>query len=94
MRLNFLKSIIINHKELILKEILEIKGLMQMLMKYRNTGQKYTKSEKLEIVMHLKNIFICLRKGIPGLIIFSLPTIGFLLPFIAELLDRRKVRRV
>jgi hypothetical protein len=93
-RLNLLKSIIINNRELILKEILEIKGLMQMLMKYRNTGQKWTKREKLEVTMYLKNIFIRLRKGIPGLIIFSLPSIGFLLPFIAELLDRRKARRL
>jgi len=94
MRLNLLKSIIINNRALILKEILEIKGLMQMLMKYRNTGRKWTEKEKLEIKMHLKNIFVRLRPGIPGLIIFAFPTIGLLLPFIAELLDRRNVRRL
>jgi hypothetical protein len=43
-----------------------------------------------EIKRHLKNI----AKIIPAIAIFSLPGGSFLLPILAEALDRRKTRRL
>jgi hypothetical protein len=71
-------------------EVLSIKGLMQVLMKTRNTDEKWTREEKKEIMRHLKNI----AKIIPVVAIFSLPGGAFLLPLLAEALDRRKKRRL
>ena len=71
-------------------EVLSIKGLMQVLMKIRNTDEKWSREEKDEIMRHLKNI----AKIIPVVAIFSLPGGTFLLPILAEALDRRKTRRL
>ena len=70
-------------------EVLAIKGLMQLLMKTRNTDEKWTREEKKEIKSHLKNI----AKIMPAIALFSLPGGSFLLPVLAEVLDRRKIRR-
>jgi hypothetical protein len=86
----YLKRLFIINKEAILMEVLSIKGLMQLLMKTRNTDEKWTKEERKEIKRHLKNI----AKIIPALIIFFLPGGSFLLPILAEVLDRRKTRRL
>ena len=85
----YLKRLIIVNKEAILMEVLAIKGLMQILMKTRNTDEKWTREEKKEIKTHLKNI----AKIIPAVAIFVLPGGSFLLPMLAEALDRRKTRR-
>ena len=85
----YLKRLILISKEAILMEVLAIKGLMQLLMKTRNTDQKWTGEEKKEIKMHLRNI----AKIIPAVAIFSLPGGSFLLSILAEALDRRKTRR-
>jgi hypothetical protein len=85
----YLKRLIIVNKETILMEVLAIKGLMQLLMKTRNTDGKWTKEEKKEIKRHLINI----AKIIPAVAIFALPGGSFLLPMLAEALDRRKTRR-
>ena len=86
---NYFKRLILHNKEFILKEVLEIKGLMQLLMKNRNTGEKWTKEEKKRIKTHLKSI----SKLVPVLIIFLLPGGSLFLPFLAQILDRRKVKR-
>lgn len=86
---NFLRRLILIHKEAVLMEVLTIKGLMQLLMKTRNTDEKWTREEKREIKKHLKNIV----KIVPAVVIFSLPGGLFLLPFLSEVLDRRKARR-
>jgi hypothetical protein len=85
----YLKRLIIINKEAILMEVLAIRGLMQLLMKIRNTDEKWTREEKIEIKRHLKNI----AKIIPAIAIFSLPGGSLLLPILAEALDRRKTRR-
>ena len=85
----YLKRLIIVNKEAILMEVIAIKGLMQLLMKTRNTDEKWTGEEKKEIKTHLKNI----AKIIPAVAIFALPGGSFLLPMLAEALDRRKTRR-
>lgn len=74
---NFIKRLIVSNREFILKEVVEVKGLMQLLMKQRNTGQKWTDEEKKKIKRHLKNI----SKVVPTVIIFLLPGGSLLLPF-------------
>jgi hypothetical protein len=85
----YLKRLILINKQAILMEVLSITGLMQVLMKTRNTDEKWTREEKKEIIRHLKSI----AKIIPVVAIFSLPGGAFLLPILAEALDRRKTRR-
>jgi hypothetical protein len=86
----YLKRLIIINKEAILMEVLAIKGLIQLLMKTRNTDEKWTRAEKKEIKMHLKNI----AKIVPTVVIFFLPGGSFLLPILVEAIDRRKTGRL
>jgi len=86
----YLKRLFVINKEAILMEVLSIKGLMQLLMKTRNTDEKWTRDERKEIKKHLRNI----AKIIPAAAIFFLPGGSFLLPILAEALDRRKTRRL
>ena len=86
---NYLKRLIVINKEAILMEVLSISGLMQLLMKPRNTDEKWTKEERREMRRHLKNI----AKIVPAVALFSLPGGSFLLPILAEVLDRRTRRR-
>lgn len=83
---NYFRRLIIKNKKLILEQVLAVKGLMQLLMKQRNTNQEWTKEEIKEIKKNLKNI----SKGVPALLVFLLPGGSLLLPFLAEILDRRK----
>ena len=86
----YTKKLIISNKEFILKEVLAAKGLMQLLMKPRNTGQKWTAEEKREVIIHLKRI----SKTIPVVVIFCLPFGSLFLPILIEMLDRRKINRL
>jgi hypothetical protein len=86
----YLKRLIILNKEAILMEVLSIRGLMQLLMKTRNTDKQWTREEKKEIKRHLRNI----AKIIPTVAIFSLPGGSFLLPILADALDRRRTRKL
>ena len=45
----YLKRLIIINKEAILMEVLSIKGLIQVLMKTRNTDENWTREEKKEM---------------------------------------------
>ena len=87
---NYIKRLIIKNKDFILKEVLAVKGLMHLLMKNRNTGEKWTREEKTEIKIHLRNI----SKMVPVIIVFLLPMGSLFLPFLAEVLDRRENRRL
>jgi hypothetical protein len=87
---NFIKRLIASNREFILNEVVEVKGLMHLLMKPQNTGQKWTKEEKKEIKAHLKN----LSRVVPAVVIFLIPGGSLLLPFLAEVLDRRKSKRI
>ncbi len=86
---NYIKRLIVINKEAILMEVLSIKGLIQILMKTRNTDEKWTKQEKKEIKRHLRNV----AKIVPAVALFSFPGGSLLLPILAEVLDRRKIRR-
>ncbi len=85
----FVRNLIMKNRAFILEEVLAVKGLMQLLMKVRNTDQPWTKEEKKEIKRHLRNI----SKMVPVVAVFILPGGMLLLPFLAEILDRRKKKR-
>ena len=85
----FLKSQLSKHKALFFQEAQRISGFLYLLMKQRNTGEKWTPEEKKEIKGHLK----ILAMYIPILIIFLLPGGSLMLPFLAEAMDRRKTPR-
>ena len=89
MIISYFKRLIIKNREFILKEVLAVKGLMYLLMKNRNTGETWTREEKREIKNHLRT----LSKMIPVIIVILLPGGSLFLPFLAEVLDRRKIRR-
>lgn len=84
-----LKRLIQKNRAFILAQVLEVKGLMQLLMKNRNTGEPWTREEVRQIRVHLKQ----LSKMVPVILVFLLPGGAFLLPLLAEVLDRRKQTR-
>ena len=86
----FLRRLIAKNKEFILSQVLAVKDLMRLLMKNRNTGEKWTREEIREVRARLRHIAML----VPALIIFLLPGGLLLLPLLAEVLDRRKkIRR-
>ena len=85
----YFKRLLMKNKEFILSQVLAVRGLMQLLMKNRNTGEKWTKEEIKEIKSHLRHI----SKMVPVIIVFLLPGGSLMLPFLAEVLDRRKTIR-
>jgi hypothetical protein len=85
-----LKRFILKHKELIFSEAQQMQGFLQLLFKQRNTDQKWTREEKKELKEHLKRLSLY----IPMIIIFILPGGSLMLPVFAEILDRRKTRRI
>ena len=84
MEMTYFKQLLLQNRDFIMKEVLEIKGFMDLMLKYRTTGQSWTKDEKKKIKMHLKNI----SKVVPVIAIFLLPGGFFLLPFLADVLDK------
>jgi arginine repressor len=86
----FLKRLILKNKELIFNEAQQIQGFLQLLFKQRNTDTKWQKEEKQQLKSHLKRLSLY----VPILIIFTLPGGALLLPILAEILDRRKKRRI
>jgi len=89
MLLNYIKRLIASNREFILKEVLEVKGLMQLLMKHRNTGLPWTKGETHELKRRLRGI----SGAVPVMAVFFLPGGSLLFPLLAEVLDRRKHKR-
>jgi hypothetical protein len=89
MIITYFKRLMIKNRQFLLEEVLAVRGLMSLLMKNRNTGEKWTKEEKKEIKNHLRNI----SKVIPVILVFLLPGGSLFLPFLAVALDRRKERR-
>ncbi len=87
--IRYFKGLLIRNKEFLLGQVLAVQGLMQVLMKNRNTGEKWSREEIKEIKRHLRHI----SKMVPVIIVFLLPGGSLLLPFLAEVLDRRKTIR-
>ena len=86
----YLKRLIVINKEAVLAEVLAIRVLKQLLLKTQNTDEPWTQEERKEIKGHLKNI----AKIIPAVATFALPGGSFLLPILAEAVDRRQTRRL
>lgn len=82
----FLKRLIQKNRAFLLAQVLDVKGLMQLLMKNRNTGETWTQEELRQIRAHLRGI----SKMVPVILVFLLPGGALLLPLLAEVLDRRK----
>jgi hypothetical protein len=70
-----------------LDEILQVRGLMPLLMKPRNSLE-WTPADKCELKVHLKR----LTKMSPYLVVIVAPGGFFVLPVIAWWLDRRRER--
>ena len=87
--IRYFKGLLMKNKAFLLSQVLAVQGLMQLLMKNRNTGEKWTREEIKEIKSHLRHI----SKMVPVIIVFMLPGGSLLLPFLAEVLDRRKTIR-
>jgi len=85
----FLKRHILKNRALILQESQHMADFIQLLMKRRNTGVKWTGEEITRLKSHLKHLSLY----VPALIIFVLPFGLFLLPILAEILDRREKSR-
>lgn len=85
-----LKRLLEKNRAYVLKEADFVNGFMHLLMKPRNTGVQWTREEKKELKYDLKHLSVY----VPVVIIFLLPGGSFLLPFLAEILDRRKIKRV
>ena len=85
----FLKRHILKNRALILQESQHISDFIQLLMKRRNIGVKWTGEEITRLKSHLKHLSLY----VPALIIFVLPFGSFLLPILAEILDRREKSR-
>ena len=84
--MTYFNRVLRNNREFIIKEVLEVRGLMHLLMKNKGTGQHWTREEKKEIKLHLKNI----SKVVPVLTVFLLPGGSLLLPFLVDALDKRE----
>jgi hypothetical protein len=85
----YVKNLLTKNKQFLLDHVLAVKGFMQLLMKQRNTGEKWTREEKKLIKQHLKTMAM----AVPMIIIFLPPGGGILLPLLVDVLDRRKKAR-
>ena len=74
-------------KQFLLNEMAQVKGLLPLLMKPRNK-QRWTASDKAELVLHLKR----LSDLSPYLIVVAMPCGLLMLPALAWWLDRRRGR--
>jgi hypothetical protein len=86
---SFLKRQLLKNRALFFREAERISGFLYILMKQRNSGGPWTPEEKREIKRQLKY----LAMYIPILVIFLLPGGSLLIPFLAEVMDRRKTPR-
>ncbi|HMK42666.1 MAG TPA: hypothetical protein VK445_00855 [Dissulfurispiraceae bacterium] len=85
----FFRSLFERNKAMITREVLAVNGLVQLLMKHRNTGNVWTREETNLLCAHLRE----LSKAVPALFIFMLPFGSVFLPLLVMVLDRRKESR-
>ncbi|MBF0506426.1 MAG: hypothetical protein HQL09_06285 [Nitrospirae bacterium] len=85
----YLKRLFAANRDFIFKETVAANGVMALLMKNRNTGERWTRDERKQLRMY----FLSLSLLVPALIVFLLPFGAVMLPILAEVLDRRKTPR-
>lgn len=86
----WVKRLLIMNREFILHETFAVRGLVQAIMRPRNTRVPWTAEEMREIRAHLWTLSLV----VPALLIFLLPGGSLLLPFLAGVLDRRTIKRL
>lgn len=89
MPMHFFRQFFQTKKTLFLQEARRISGFMRLLMKQRNTGEKWNREEIDELKAYIRH----LKNYMPLLTCILLPGGFFLLPLLAARLDRRKSRR-
>lgn len=82
----YFRRLFLKNKDFLQREASAMKGFMHILMKHRNTGEKWTKEEKKLIKQHLKTLAL----AVPALIVFLPPGGSIFLPILVDVLDRRK----
>lgn len=75
-------------KNMILAQVTNVEGLMQLLMKQRN-GIPWTADDKVRLLAHLR----VLAGSVPALAVFAFPGGALLLPALAFFLDRRRRKK-
>jgi hypothetical protein len=75
--------------EMIKRETCHAQGFMEVLMKQRNSGERWTKEEKALMKRCLRRFAVY----VPVMAVFLLPFGMVFLPVLAEILDRRHDRR-
>ena len=86
---SYFRSLAVKNRDLIVEEGEQIRGFMHLLMKHRNTGERWTPEETEDLKSHVKRLSL----HVPVLIMIALPFGLVLLPILAEILDRRKKSR-
>ncbi len=86
---DLIKSQLRKNKDLILSEARHTEGFMHLLMKQRNTGEKWSLRERVQLKGHIRRLV----GYIPALCVFLLPGGFLLIPLLAEIMDRRKRAR-
>lgn len=85
-----LKKMLERYKDLLYAEAETMKGFMVLLMKPRNTGIPWSREEVRALKFYIRH----LAHYIPVMIVFLLPFGTLLLPVMAEVLDRRREKRL
>ncbi len=85
----FFRRLISANKSIIIHEVQQLGNFMELLMKPRNTGSKWTTEDIRAIKSHLRHLSL----SVPVLFIFALPFGSLLLPLLAEIIDRRNKAR-
>ncbi len=92
-RLKPIRSLLESHfrkyRNILIQEARRLDGFMQLLMKQRNTGTKWTRNEKAQLRRYMRGMLFY----VPVLFIFLLPGGFFLIPLLAEVIDRRRHSR-
>ena len=81
-----IRSQIEKNKEMFVEEAKQAVGFMHLLMKERNTKGKWTREEKDDLKKYIRRLIVY----VPVFCVFLLPGGFFLIPLLAEAMDRRK----
>jgi hypothetical protein len=84
-----LESHIRKYRDIIVGEAEDLGSFMRLLMKQRNTGERWTRAEKAQLKKYLWGLVFYA----PVLFVFLLPGGFFLIPLLAEVVDRRRRSR-
>jgi hypothetical protein len=81
-----IRSQIEKNKEMFIHEAKQAAGFMHLLMKERNASGRWTRAEKEDLKKYVRRLIVY----VPVFCVFLLPGGFFLIPLLAEAMDRRK----